>query len=88
VFALFDVNAYNYTTFPSPTTASNQTPAIVTVGTSDFHITSLSPAYGKGTTTASPSYNNVTTTGAYAPVVTAPGVDMGAYQTNGSGNQH
>jgi hypothetical protein len=88
MFALFNVNGYNYTTYPAPTAANNQTPVIDMVGTSSFHITSTSPAYGKGTTTASPAYNNVTTTGIYAPVVTAPGVDMGAYQSNGSGNQH
>ncbi|WP_428329339.1 hypothetical protein [Mucilaginibacter sp.] len=88
MFSFFDVNAYNYTTYPAPTTANKQTPLITMAGASSFHITSTSPAYGKGTTTASPPYNNVTTTGAYAPIVTPPGVDLGAYQSNGSGNQH
>jgi hypothetical protein len=87
LFTSYDVNAYNYTMFPAPTTAANETPLITMVGSSSFHITSTSPAYGKGTVAFAP-YNNVTTTGAYAPIVTPPGVDMGAYQSNGSGNLH
>jgi len=87
IFESFDVNAYNYTQFPAPTTANNETPAITMVGTSSFHILPTSPTLGKATTAFAP-YNNVTTTGAYAPLVTAPGVDIGAYQVNGTGNQH
>jgi hypothetical protein len=83
----YDVNAYNYTSFPAPVTANNQTPLIVMVGNSSFHIPNTSPAYGKGTTAFS-SYNTGTSTGAYAPNVTAPGSDIGAYQVNGNGNQH
>jgi hypothetical protein len=86
-FLGFDVNVYNYTMYPAPTSASNQTPAITMVGTSSFHITATSPAYGKGTIAFTP-YNNVTSKGSLAPVVTAPGVDIGAYQSNGIGNQH
>jgi hypothetical protein len=87
MFYGFDVNAYNYTTYPAPVTANNQTPTIDMVGTSSFRIMSSSPAYGKATT-AIASYNTVTSTGAYAPNVTIAGTDIGAYQYNGAGNQH
>jgi len=87
LFTGFDVNGYDYTQFPTPVTANNQTPAIVMVGTSDFHITGTSPGAGKGSVTLLP-FNTVTSTGDYAPTVTAPGADIGAYQINGAGNQH
>jgi hypothetical protein len=86
MFYGFDVNAYNYTMYPAPVTANNQTPLIDMVGASSFRIMSTSPAYGKATTVA--SYNTVTSTGTYAPNVTASGTDIGAYKYNGTGNQH
>jgi hypothetical protein len=87
LFYNFDVNAYNYTTFPAPVTANNQTPAIVMVGTSSFRIMSASPAYSKAGTGLT-AYNTGTSTGNYAPNVTLPGKDIGAYQYDGTGNQH
>lgn len=87
MFESYDVNAYNFTQYPAPTSASNETAAVVIVGSASFHILPTSPFLGKGTTAFAP-YNNVTTTGSYAAVVTPPGVDIGAYQSNGSGNQH
>lgn len=86
-FLGFDVNAYNYDTYPAPVTAAQQTPSIVMVGTQSFKINSTSPAFNKGKTDFNP-YNTVTSTGTLAPVVTLPGKDLGAYQTDGSGNQH
>ena len=87
LFYGFDVNAYNYTQFPAPATASNQTPAIVMVGTSSFRPKAASPAIGKASTTAV-SYNTVTSTGTYGATITAPSKDIGAYQYDGTGNQH
>ncbi len=54
----------------------------------DFHLNSGSPAIGKGTTAFAalakvkldPNYG--------ATAITAPGADEGAYQSNGTGNQH
>jgi len=87
LFYSFDVNAYNYTQYPAPVTANNQTPAIVMVGTSSFRPQATSPAIGKASTTVV-SYNTVTTTGNYGANITAPGKDIGAYQNDGTGNQH
>ncbi len=59
------------------------------VGTYSFKLAGGSPAIGKGTTSFTPySATNFTTNSNYAPTVTAPGADMGAYQSNGTGNQH
>lgn len=54
----------------------------------DFHLTSSSPAIGKGYTAFAalgvvkldPDYG--------ATAITQPGADMGCYQSNGTGNQH
>lgn len=87
VFYGYDVNNYNFTQFPAPITANNQTPVTVTVGTSSFRLKAGSPALGKGKTDFQP-YATVTSTGNYAPVITPPGTDIGAYQNDGTGNQH
>jgi len=62
----------------------------------DFHLQTGSPAIGIGTTMGITSaFENIpnpvtadVTNPNFAPSVTGPGVDMGCYQTNGSGNQH
>ncbi|WP_440135091.1 hypothetical protein [Chitinophaga sancti] len=54
----------------------------------DFHLQSASPAVGKGYTGFS-AIAAVTKDASFgATEITQPGVDMGAYQRNGSGNQH
>jgi hypothetical protein len=87
LFYGFDVNGYDYTAHPAPVTANDQTPAVVTQGTSSFRLKAGSPALGTASSTAA-SYNTVTATGNYAATITPPGKDIGAYQNDGSGNQH
>ncbi len=59
------------------------------VGTYDFHLQASSPAIGKGSTAFSPINNGVIVNPRYgADEITLPGADMGAYQSNGKGNQH
>lgn len=54
----------------------------------DFHLNTGSPAIGKGTTGFS-ALGKVAVNAIYGPSeVTQPGADIGAYQTNGTGNQH
>lgn len=54
----------------------------------DFHLNSSSPAIGKGTT-AFAALAKVKIDPTYgATAITAPGADEGAYQSNGTGNQH
>jgi len=56
----------------------------------DFHLQAGSPAVGKGTTSAfSPITNGIPVDPYFGSSgITAPGKDMGAYQRDGSGNQH
>jgi hypothetical protein len=53
----------------------------------NLRLQSGSPAIGSGTTSFQPVSVNFTLTGALAPTVPAPNVDMGAYPTDGSGNK-
>ena len=57
------------------------------VGSYNFKLASNSPAIGKGYTGFTP-YTKVLVNSNYGATVTAPGSDIGAYQSNGSGNQH
>lgn len=58
------------------------------VGSFDFHLQSKSPAVGKGYTGFSP-YAVVKTDPVFGVTkISQPGKDIGAYQTDGSGNQH
>jgi hypothetical protein len=56
----------------------------------NFHLQSGSPAIGKGTTTAfSPITAGIPISANFGSSgITAPGKDMGCYQSNGTGNQH
>jgi len=87
MFYNFDVNLFNFAANPGPIAASVQTPASVTVGGSSFRLLPASPAIGKGKTDFNPM-NTTTATGIYAATITLPGRDIGAYQADGSGNQH
>ncbi|HVV03855.1 MAG TPA: hypothetical protein VHC96_06500 [Puia sp.] len=58
------------------------------VGSYDFHLQSGSPAIGKGKTDFAP-YAVVKADPVFGVTeITAPGKDIGAFQTNGAGNQH
>jgi hypothetical protein len=54
----------------------------------DFHLTSGSPAIGKGYTSFTPLGTVPVDPNFGATAITAPGADMGCYQSNGTGNQH
>jgi hypothetical protein len=83
----YDLTAFDYVANPGPMTVSKQTANTVTIGTSNFRLQSSSKAIGKGNTGFSP-IGAVTTTGTYGTTITLPGQDIGAYQNNGTGNQH
>lgn len=87
MFYSFDVNQFDFTTNPGPLSANLQPYATVTVGSSNFKLLSSSPGINKGKVDFSP-LGSVTTTGTYGTSITLPGKDIGAYQTDGTGNQH
>ena len=85
--AVVGSNNPQFVNYPLPAAAA-RLQDISAIGTFDFHLKSNSPAIGKGYTGFSPL--------ALVPIdpiygateITMPGADMGAYQSNGSGNQH
>jgi len=74
--------------------SSLETGVAVTGSNYDFHLQAGSPAIGQGFTSFQPFANVANPVTAdvtnpnYAPIVSAPGVDIGCYQVNNSGNQH
>ena len=74
-----------FVNFPLPEAATPQNIAYATGF--DFHLSSSSPAIGKGYTSFSP-LAVVPQGGNFGANETAPGSDIGAYQSNGTGNQH
>jgi hypothetical protein len=54
----------------------------------DFHLNSGSPAIGVGTTAFAPLAKVQVNANYGATEITLPGSDMGAYQSNGTGNKH
>ncbi|NCD70010.1 hypothetical protein [Mucilaginibacter agri] len=83
----YDVNQYNFTANPGPISANLQPYAVIGIGTSNFKLQTSSPALGKGKTDFSPMMA-VKTTGDFGTTITLPGKDIGAYQNDGTGNQH
>ena len=64
------------------------TPSSIAYATGfDFHLQSGSPAIGKGFTGFT-AIASVPQGGNFGANITQPGIDIGAYQINGSGNQH
>jgi len=87
LFYGYDVNSYNFTANPGPITANLQPYKLLAVGTANFNLQAASPGVNKAKTDFSP-LKKVTTTGNYGTTITLPGKDLGAYQTDGTGNQH
>ena len=74
-----------FVNFPLPEAV---TPSSIAYATGfDFHLQSGSPAIGKGFTGFS-IIGSVPQGGNFGANITSPGIDIGAYQSNGSGNQH
>ncbi len=83
--ALAGQNNPQFKNFPLPEQA---TPSAIAYATGfDFHLQSNSPATGKGYTGFS-ALATVPQGGDFGATITQPGTDIGAYQSNGSGNQH
>lgn len=87
LFYGYDLTKYDYTANPGPLTVSAQTPYVVTVGSSNFRLQASSKALTKGKVDFVPM-GSVTATGDYGTTITPPGKDIGAYQNDGTGNQH
>ncbi len=85
--ALVGANNPKFVNYPLPVTGVISLYNFV--GNYDFHITSSSPAIGKGYTGFTPlNATSAITDADLKATVTAPGVDLGCFQSNGTGNQH
>ncbi|WP_214072828.1 hypothetical protein [Mucilaginibacter sp. dw_454] len=87
LFYGYDIDQFTYANPTAPMTASLQPYAVIAIGNGNFKIQGTSPAVGKGKVDFSP-LGTVTSTGVYGTTITLPGKDLGAYQTDGTGNQH
>lgn len=84
----YDLTKFDFVANPGPMNVSLQTADLVTIGTSNFRLqASISPALNKGKVDLTP-INAVTVTGTLGTTITPPGKDIGAYQNDGTGNQH
>lgn len=83
----YDVNQYNFTANPGPITAKLQPYNVIAISNGNFKLLATSPALGKGKADITP-LGAVKTTGIYGTTITPPGKDIGAYQNDGTGNQH
>lgn len=81
-------NNPSFVNYPLPLSATVNFNSADYVGSFDFHLKSGSPAIGKGYTGFA-SYAAVKKDAVFGVTeVTAPGKDMGAFQVDGTGNQH
>lgn len=91
-FSKYDVNLFDFASYTSVKTTLvldlTQMPTSIRYTSGyNFSLLPTSGAIGKGFTDFTP-LDVITLTGNYAPIITAPGQDIGAYQTDGTGNQH
>lgn len=87
MFYGFNADQYNFGGDIAALTPNTMPYPVVVEGIQNFRLLSTSPAIGKGNTTILP-YGTVTVTGIYGTTITPPGRDLGAYQSDGTGNQH
>jgi len=87
MFFSYNIDQFDYTANPGPITAGLMPAYITTTGVSNFNIQNESPVRNKSKTEFTP-LAVVKTSGLYGAKITAPGSDIGAYQADGSGNQH
>ena len=86
--SLVSQNNPKFVNYPLPI-AGQALRNITWAGGFDFHLASGSPAIGKGNSTFSPLNSTASLTNKYlAASVTPPNKDLGAYPTDGTGNQH
>lgn len=87
--ALVGQNNPKFVNFPLPVANIANASLYNFQGSYDFHLNSTSPAIGKGYTSFAAVNATSSLTNQYLKAnVTPPSVDLGAFPSNGSGNQH
>ena len=87
-FAQYDVNQYDYTKATFPMDISAMPLTIISAGSYNFGLLPGSPALKKANADVFKPMKTVPQGGTYGATILSPGVDMGAYQSDGSGNLH
>lgn len=88
MFAQYDVNQFDYTAIDPPVDISAMPVSILNAQVYNFSLLPGSPALKKANADIFKSMKVVPQGGLYGATTEDPGVDMGAYQSDGSGNQH
>jgi hypothetical protein len=86
--AQYDVNQFDYTTASVPMDIAAMPLSIITAMSYNFGLLPGSPALKKANADLFQPLKTVPQGGTYGATILAPGVDMGAYQSDGSGNAH
>jgi hypothetical protein len=87
-FKIYDVDQFDFGTVTPPLSAAQMSMGIVTAANYDFTLLQSSPAYNKGNSTLFKALRTVPQGGRYGATTLDPNADMGAYPSDGSGNQH
>jgi hypothetical protein len=88
VFAQYNVDQFDFSTAAVPMDISAMPLAIITAGSYNFSLLPGSPALKKANADVFAPMKSVPQGGLYGATTMNPGVDMGAYQSDGSGNLH
>jgi hypothetical protein len=87
-FANYNVDGFDYAAATFPMGIAAMPASITNVGTNDFRLVPASPAVNKGKTDFTPLKLVSNTTGTYGATITLPGIDIGAFESDNSGNRH
>ncbi|HTI09845.1 MAG TPA: hypothetical protein VL832_14855 [Puia sp.] len=87
-FKAYDVDQVDFTTINPPVSLASMPISIITDQAYDFSLLTSSPAYKKGNATLFKALRTVPQGGDYGATTLDPNVDMGAYPSDGTGNQH
>jgi hypothetical protein len=88
LFASYDVDQFDFSTVAPPLDIAAMPLTIITAQQYNFSLLPGSPAMRKGNADIFSAQKVVAQGGIYGATTLAPGVDMGAYQSDGTGNQH
>lgn len=88
LFGSYDVDQFDFSTVTPPLDISKMPLTIITANAYNWTLLPGSPGLRKGDADSFQAQAKVTTGGTYGATILQPGVDMGAYQSDGTGNQH
>jgi hypothetical protein len=88
MFGVYDVDQFDFSTVKPPLDLSAMPVAIVNALSYNWTLLPGSPALRKGDADSFRAQGVVTQGGIYGATILQPGVDMGAYQSDGTGNLH